>query len=337
MNKKYKNKMQLEILSKSSNEAFARITVAAFAAQLDPTIEELSDIKTSVSEAVTNSIIHGYENKDGIIRISAYIFEDIVRIEIADQGKGIEDIKIAKQPLYTTKPELERSGMGFTIMDNFMDSLKVESVVGMGTKVTMEKKINNKNTNENLNQEENFMYENTVGEILKAQNDKEELGRIVENNSGLVWSIVKRFTGRGYENEDLYQIGTIGLIKAIKNFNPEYEVKLSTYAVTYIIGEIKKFIRDDGIIKVSRSIKELCVKIKDIENRNIKEGKNVTIEEIARELKVEKEDIALAIDSMKQVESIYQEESNDGKISIIDKISRSSSAIKMTGEFVFCS
>ena len=156
MNKKYKNKMQLEILSKSSNEAFARITVAAFAAQLDPTIEELSDIKTSVSEAVTNSIIHGYENKDGIIRISAYIFEDIVRIEIADQGKGIEDIKIAKQPLYTTKPELERSGMGFTIMDNFMDSLKVESVVGMGTKVTMEKKINNKNTNEKLNQEENF-------------------------------------------------------------------------------------------------------------------------------------------------------------------------------------
>ena len=130
--------------------------MAAFAAQLDPTIEELSDIKTSVSEAVTNSIIHGYENKDGIIRISAYIFEDIVRIEIADQGKGIEDIKIAKQPLYTTKPELERSGMGFTIMDNFMDSLKVESVVGMGTKVTMEKKINNKNTNENLNQEENF-------------------------------------------------------------------------------------------------------------------------------------------------------------------------------------
>ena len=141
MNKKYKNKMQLEILSKSSNEAFARITVAAFAAQLDPTIEELSDIKTSVSEAVTNSIIHGYENKDGIIRISAYIFEDIVRIEIADQGKGIEDIKIAKQPLYTTKPELERSGMGFTIMDNFMDSLKVRSVAGRGTTVVMKKKI----------------------------------------------------------------------------------------------------------------------------------------------------------------------------------------------------
>ena len=179
------------------------------------------------------------------------------------------------------------------------------------------------------------MYENTVGEILKAQNDKEELGRIVENNSGLVWSIVKRFKGRGYENEDLYQIGTIGLIKAIKNFNPEYEVKLSTYAVTYIIGEIKKFIRDDGIIKVSRSIKELCVKIKDIENRNVKEGKNVTIEEIARELKVEKEDIALAIDSMKQVESIYQEESNGGKISIIDKISSEKDETEITVNKIF--
>ena len=156
MNKKYKNKMQLEILSKSNNEAFARITVAAFAAQLDPTIEEISDIKTAVSEAVTNSIIHGYENKEDIIKINAYIYDNTLRIEISDQGKGIEDIEIAKQPLYTTKPELERSGMGFTIMDNFMDSLKVESVLGMGTKVTMEKKIKDKNTKEEINQEENF-------------------------------------------------------------------------------------------------------------------------------------------------------------------------------------
>lgn len=156
MNIKYKNKMQLEILSKSNNEAFARITVAAFAAQLDPTIEEISDIKTAVSEAVTNSIIHGYENKEGIIKINAYIYDNTIRIEISDQGKGIENIEIAKQPLYTTKPELERSGMGFTIMENFMDSLKVESVLGMGTKVTMEKKIKEKTTKEEQIQEENF-------------------------------------------------------------------------------------------------------------------------------------------------------------------------------------
>ena len=139
-----------EILSKSNNEAFARITVAAFAAQLDPTIEEISDIKTAVSEAVTNSIIHGYENKEGIIKIVAYLFENAIRIEISDQGKGIEDIDIAREPLYTTKPDLERSGMGFTIMDSFMDELKIESVVGMGTKVTMEKRIKVKSEKEEI-------------------------------------------------------------------------------------------------------------------------------------------------------------------------------------------
>lgn len=150
MNNTYDNEMKIEFLSKSNNEAFARITVAAFAAQLDPTIEEISDIKTAVSEAVTNSIIHGYENKEGIIKIVAYLFENAIRIEISDQGKGIEDIDIAREPLYTTKPDLERSGMGFTIMDSFMDELKIESVVGMGTKVTMEKRIKVKSEKEEI-------------------------------------------------------------------------------------------------------------------------------------------------------------------------------------------
>ena len=162
MNRKYINKMQLEILSKSNNEAFARITVAAFAAQLDPTIEEISDIKTAVSEAVTNSIIHGYENKDGIIKIVAYLFENSIRIEISDQGKGIEDINIAREPLYTTKPDLERSGMGFTIMDSFMDELKIESVVGMGTKITMEKAIDVKKTNKKNDDEIDYYNETKI-------------------------------------------------------------------------------------------------------------------------------------------------------------------------------
>ena len=139
----YENKMKLEFLSKSSNEAFARITVASFASQLDPNIEEISDIKTAVSEAVTNCIIHGYEDKVGIIKIECTLFSNSISIEITDNGKGIEDIEKAKEPLYTTKPELERSGMGFTIMENFMDELKIESVKGVGTKVTMKKVINN--------------------------------------------------------------------------------------------------------------------------------------------------------------------------------------------------
>ena len=130
MNNVCENEMKLEFLSKSSNEAFARITVAAFASQLDPTIEELADIKTAVSEAVTNSIIHAYEGKVGLVKIVCQIIEGCIQIEISDTGKGIEDIEIAKQPLYTSKPDLERSGMGFTIMESFMDELKIESIVG---------------------------------------------------------------------------------------------------------------------------------------------------------------------------------------------------------------
>ncbi len=133
--------MKLEFKSKSCNESFARVTVAAFASQLDPTIEEISDIKTAVSEAVTNSIIHGYENSEGMVHINCKIVDSAIEIEVVDYGKGIENIDIAKQPLYTTKPELDRSGMGFTIMENFMDEFSVESIVGVGTKVKMRKSI----------------------------------------------------------------------------------------------------------------------------------------------------------------------------------------------------
>lgn len=133
--------MKLEFLSKSVNESFARISVAAFASQLDPTIEEIADIKTAVSEAVTNAIIHGYADTEGIVKIKARIVENEIQIEIIDTGVGIENIEEAKEPLFTTKSNLERSGMGFTIMENFMENLKIESVVGLGTKVSMTKQI----------------------------------------------------------------------------------------------------------------------------------------------------------------------------------------------------
>ena len=141
MDNKIDNEMKLEFVSKSSNESFARVAVAAFVAQLDPTVEELSDIKTAVSEAVTNCIIHGYENKIGIVKVIAKLQSNTLLLEISDKGKGIENIEKAKEPLYTTKPNLERSGMGFTIMESFMDSVQVESIVGLGTKVKMTKTI----------------------------------------------------------------------------------------------------------------------------------------------------------------------------------------------------
>lgn len=152
MKDKIDNKMKLEFMSKPTNEAFARITVAAFASQLNPTIEELADIKTAVSEAVTNCIIHAYEHRQGTIKIYAQLIDNQITIEISDNGKGIENINAAKEPLYTTKPNLERSGMGFTIMASFMDEMNVESIVGLGTKITLKKTIKN----EGFEREEKF-------------------------------------------------------------------------------------------------------------------------------------------------------------------------------------
>lgn len=135
------NEMELIFDSKSVNEGFARVSVAAFMTQLNPTLEEVADVKTAVSEAVTNAIIHGYEKKTDKITIYCRLDEHVLYIEVRDHGKGIENVEKAMQPLFTTKPELERSGMGFSFMEAFMDELSVESEVGKGTVVKMQKKI----------------------------------------------------------------------------------------------------------------------------------------------------------------------------------------------------
>jgi stage II sporulation protein AB (anti-sigma F factor) len=142
MTKANRNFMNVEFAALSQNESFARIAVASFISQLDVTMEELEEIKTVVSEAVTNAIIHGYEeNPEGVVRISVAIEDGLVELVIEDNGKGIEDVEQAMQPLYTSKPELERSGMGFTIMENFMDSLEVATAVGKGTKIRLTKRL----------------------------------------------------------------------------------------------------------------------------------------------------------------------------------------------------
>ncbi len=166
------------------------------------------------------------------------------------------------------------------------------------------------------------MYENKVEDILKAQSgNKEIMTKLVTKNSNLIWSIVTRFKDRGYEIEDLYQIGCIGFIKSIKRFDTNYEVKLSTYAVPYILGEIKRFIRDDGPVKVSRSIKELSYKIKLIQNEYItKKGRDIQIEELAKLLKVSKEDIVIAMDSNNTVESIDRKVNDSDDLTIMDKL-----------------
>lgn len=137
------NIMEVKFSAKSENESLARVIVASFAAKLDPTIDELADIKTAVSEAVTNAIIHGYdEDESKFVYLRCEIIQnDIIKIVVEDRGNGIDDIKMAMQPLYTSKPELERSGMGFTVMESFMDGVTVSSIEGEGTKIVMTKKI----------------------------------------------------------------------------------------------------------------------------------------------------------------------------------------------------
>ncbi len=169
------------------------------------------------------------------------------------------------------------------------------------------------------------MYETTLDEILEAKSgNKETLNTIVEKNSRLVWSVVKRFANRGHELEDLYQIGSIGFVKAIQRFDTSFDVKLSTFAVPYILGEIKRFIRDDGMVKVSRSLKELLTKINFLRKEYEKRGKKLEIKDIENELKESREDIILALETEKPIESIQAEVFDDGNtekqdVLVIDK------------------
>lgn len=141
------NEMRLMFLSKSENESFSRVTAAAFVSPLDPTVSELVEVKTAVSEAVSNAVIHGYDKTVGVITLEMRLFSDYtVEITVTDSGKGIVDIEKAKEPLYTTKTEEERSGMGFTVMESFMDTLEVESSPGKGTRVFMKKRLHPNHT-----------------------------------------------------------------------------------------------------------------------------------------------------------------------------------------------
>ena len=171
------------------------------------------------------------------------------------------------------------------------------------------------------------MYDNVMKIIENAQSgSKDDMTRLIEENNGLIWSSVRRFNGRGYDIEDLYQIGCIGFIKAIQRFDTSFEVRLSTYAVPYILGEIKRYIRDDGPIKVSRSIKELNIKILELQKEYFRKyGRDIKLEEISKELRISKEEITMALDSARPVDSIenakYTDNKTDKTVSILDQIS----------------
>lgn len=168
------------------------------------------------------------------------------------------------------------------------------------------------------------MFENNLIDIQKAQQgDEQAMTNLVNNNKGLIWNIVKRFTGRGYETEDIYQIGCMGFIKAIKRFDTNFEVQISTYAVPYILGEIKRFIRDDGAIKVSRSTKELAMKILEVQRQYLsKTGEEISMSLLSKTLKIPKEEITFALEAIQPISSIYEETSSGSEDdrTILDKL-----------------
>ena len=167
-------------------------------------------------------------------------------------------------------------------------------------------------------------YEKNNIDVKEAQlGNKDAMQRLIDRNRGLIWSIVKRFQDRGYELEDLYQVAVMGFIKCIKRFDASFEVQLTTYAVPYILGEIKRYLRDDGPVKISRSIKELATKALEAQNEHLrKTGKEIKIEELAHLLNTTKEELALAMEAFRPIESIYQPvyEGDEEGISLLDKM-----------------
>ena len=216
-------------------------------------------------------------------------------------------------------------------MENYLEKIKKEEdnkIYGGQAVLERDFKYNEENQKE-ISQEKFFSNEKKydfINYIKKAQNgDKDAMAKLVEENQGLVWNIARRFLGRGYDKEDIYQIGCMGFIKAIRRFDANFEVQLSTYAVPYILGEIKKFLRDDGPVKVSRSLKELNVKINELKKEYENKGKKLSLVEISKILKVPKEDIILAIESAQSTESIesakYSNSKSNKDLTLVETLS----------------
>lgn len=308
------NTMSMQIPAKSENESFARAVVAAFCVGLNPTVDEISDIKTAVSEAVTNCVVHAYQKRqsnDDMITIECKLFPSMLEVTISDRGVGIQNIDQAMEPFYTTEPDSERSGMGFTVMQSFMDKISVNNQSGGGTVVTMQKNFTKEK--EQASGEWFPMQQDTVIElVLRAKSgDEQAKNTLVQQNQPLIKSLLRRYLGKGVEYDDLYQLGCLGFVKAINKFDPQYQVKFTTYATPLIIGEIKRFLRDDGAMKVSRSVKTLYVKIKKYLMLKSGDPETPTVDEIAAEFGVTKEEVIFAMEASHLPLPLFATTTND--------------------------
>ena len=296
MKTKANNEVTLAFPSRSSNEGFARAAVSCFAAQMDPTLNELEDIKTAVSEAVTNAIVHAYPDSIGQVVVKVRICPDqVLEVTVRDHGRGIPDIEKARQPMFTTGGE-ERSGMGFTIMESFMDRLVVRGdAQAAGTPDAGHKM-------------------SATLELLRAaqEGDRDACEQAVIENNGLIWSVVRRYYGRGVDPEDLYQLGCLGFLKAVQGFDFDYGTCFSTYAVPKIAGEIRRFLRDDGAVKVGRTMREQAQTLYTIRERLRQElGREPVLSELSEASGLTPEEIAQVEIATDTPESL-QRETADG-------------------------
>ena len=275
---KAENTTKIQFDSLSINEAYARSVVAAFLARYDPTVPQLADLKTAVSEAVTNCIVHAYPDRIGPVTLCVAVYpEREVHITVTDKGVGIPDVPQAMEPLFTTGNPEERSGLGFAVMQSFMDRVKVTSRPGMVS-------------------------------------DKTRREAFITQNLGLVHACAGRFRGRGIEYDDLYGAGCMGLVKACDNFDPKRGVCFSTYAVPVILGEIKKLFREGGTVKVSRSLKELGMRVQAAREHTMKLcGTEPTLSQLAEQLGESVENVAMAIQAAQPAMSLTPEGREDAE------------------------
>ena len=247
-------------------------------------------MKTAVSEAVTNAIVHAYPDTLGKVELKLRLYPgNELELIVRDWGVGIPDIEQARTPLFTTGNE-ERSGMGFTIMESFMDAVKVRSTPGKGTTVTMRKRFALRAGGRRDPHRDRHPPPGRPGRGTKGP-----AACLVEENQGLIWSVVKRYARKGQDSEDLYQLGCLGFLKAVHGFDLAFGTQFSTYAVPKIAGEIRRFLRDDGPVKVSRGQKEQALAIHRARNQLTAQlGREPTLSELAQATGLTPEDIAAA-------------------------------------------
>ena len=317
--------LRMEIESLSRNEEFARVVVSVFMARMNPTLEELDDVKTAVSEAVTNAVIHGYQGNGGIIYLEVKILGQELTVTVKDTG--YRKFPTSRRRWNRCSPPTRRErgpAWDSPSWRRLWMSFRWNRRLAVELQLHMKKGSSGGNYGS---------Y--SCPHRACTPGDKAARDLLFEENTGLIYSVAKRFLGRGVEMEDLFQIGSIGLLKAVDKFDMSYDVKFSTYAVPMIIGEIKRYLRDDGILKVSRSLKENHYRIYQVREALTRRlEREPTTGEMAEEMGISIEELVMTMESGAEVESlhktIYQGEGTE--ISLMDKLPEKKTGRKSTGQ-----